>query len=242
MSKVSQRVESNRAEIDSFTLPEETRTYKPVAFASVADALDDVMVGHISDLDSMGYTDTKATYYVNPKRTQMRYERSFHNPQGILGLRAVAQTSSDKSLPIQYGLEGEVKVCSNGLVASMWEYKSARRHTKYRSMEYGIAATEAIQNLGPFLGQLEKDKDAMEDRPLSDDEFYGFLGRIWGHEVVGSNAINDVKKEWHNPSHECFLDRNMWSAYNATTEVMKATPFFNQRTRMGELHNIALSY
>jgi hypothetical protein len=242
MDKVKRRVTSSRAEIDSLALPLETKSYKPVAFGHVVDALDDALTQHLDELTDLGYTDTKSTYFLNPKKTQMRYERSFHQPQGLLGIRAVAHTSSDKTMPIEYGAEGEVGVCSNGMVATQWQYVSARRHTRFRHLEYGMAANEAIQNLGPFIQQLEVDKATMVERTLSDDEFYGFMGRTWGHKVIGSNAINDVAKEWQNPRHDEFLDRNMWSAYNATTEVMKASPFFDQRERMNQLHKIALTY
>ena len=242
MNKVTQRVASGRAEIDSLALPVETKTYKPVAFGHVADALDDAMEDHHSELMDLGYTDTTAKYWLNPKKTQMRYERTFHQPHGLIGIRAVGQTSSDKTMPIEYGLEGDVKVCSNGMVSTMWQYVSARRHTKFRHLEYAMAAKEAIHNLGPFAAQLENDRKVMTERTLSDDEFYGFLGRIWGHKVIGSNAINDVSKEWHNPTHEDFLDRNLWSAYNATTEVMKSSPMMNQRERMNNLHSLALTY
>ena len=215
MGKLKHRVEASRVEIDILPLPLETKSYKPVAFGHVVDALDDALTHHLDELTDLGYTDTKATYYLNPKKTQMRYERSFHQPQGLLGIRAVAHTSSDKTMPIEYGAEGEVGVCSNGMVATQWQYVSARRHTRFRHLEYGMAANEAIQNLGPFIAQLEKDKAQMVERTLSADEFYGFMGRMWGHKVIGSNAINDIAKEWQNPQ---------------------------QRERMNQLHKIALTY
>lgn len=242
MQKVKHRIPSSRAEVESLALPEETRTYKPVAFADVADALDDAMAEHASELTDLGYTETKSSYFLNPKKTQMRYERAFHSRQGLLGIRSVSETSSDKSIPMQFGLEGEVPCCSNGMVSTMWQYVSARRHTKYRHLEYAMSAKEAIRNLSGFMNQLETDKGIMEDRALSDDEFYSFAGRLWGHKVIGSNAINDVAKEWHNPSHEEFLDRNLWSAYNAVTEIMKSSPMLNNRERMNTLHSLALTY
>ena len=60
MDKVSQRIASGRAEIDSLPLPVETKTYKPVAFGHVAEALDDAMEEHHGELNALGYTDTTA--------------------------------------------------------------------------------------------------------------------------------------------------------------------------------------
>ena len=76
MDKVSRRIESSRAEVDSLALPLETKTYKPVAFGHVVDALDDALTNHLDELTDLGYTDTKSTYYLNPKKTHLHLRKA----------------------------------------------------------------------------------------------------------------------------------------------------------------------
>ena len=59
---------------------------------------------------------------------------------------------------------------------------------------------------------------------LSDDDAYKLTGLLYGRGVITPRQLPVVKREWQEPSHEEFEDRNAWSYYNAVTEALKTAP------------------
>jgi hypothetical protein len=58
--------------------------------------------------------------------------------------------------------------------------------------------------------------------------------------VVGKTHCLDVYKEWSEPTHEEFAPRNVWSLFNAVTEVLKGRMAPDAiATRTTKLHLLA---
>ena len=82
----------------------------------------------------------------------------------------------------------------------------------------------------------------MKDKSLDDDRFYEYTGLLYGHNVITPHQMPKVHTNWHKPRHEAFAPRNLWSAYNAVTEVFKGAPIRGHRERHGNLSTLSMSF
>jgi len=73
---------------------------------------------------------------------------------------------------------------------------------------------------------------------LTDDDAYKLTGLLYGRGILTPRQIPVVKREWQDPSHAEFADRNAWSFYNAVTEALKTSPPHRIMERHIALHKV----
>ena len=88
--------------------------------------------------------------------------------------------------------------------------------------------------------KIVEDAEIMRGRDLSNDNAFRLLGLLYGNDVISPRQIPAVKREWLNPSHDEFEDRNVWSFYNACTEALKSTPPNKIMEKHISLHDILI--
>jgi hypothetical protein len=99
-----------------------------------------------------------------------------------------------------------------------------RKHTSNVHADIDGLALSAIYRSRSAFNQIKQDAEVMKQVPMSDDEAYRMLGLVYGRGIINPRQIPVVKKEWLEPSHDVFEDRNLWSFYNAVTEALKSSP------------------
>ncbi len=231
-----------RSELRDVPTPQATDTYSPVSFDAVwtifEEAIDDVAV---AALDEAGLEMAEVELLVSADEKLFRGTRSFLKRGEGFGVRLVSESSHNKRTAVRFGIEGLVEVCSNGMCLPGFVKASAKRHVPRQVPEIREAAHTGIDGVQHFLQVMTQDRSMMMATALSDDAFLGFMGRLWGHKVIGSNQLNDCASEWAQPRHAVFERRDLWSAYNAVTEVLKSVPLRSRESRYVNLHELAMS-
>ncbi len=191
--------------------PKETDTWKPVPHYDVAELVTSVA-------EKRGYQIVSEEYGLNPSGSKMFGVLRFH-PEGhpefsrALGVR----NSHDKSFALGLTVGLNVIVCSN--LAFGGETTITRRHTS--GIDIDQLVPQAFGNLEQQFIRLEMNVGLLKSKPVSLNEARIIAVRAAEHDVIPSSDIVPVLKEFQEPCHEEFSDRNRWSLYNCFTEVAK---------------------
>ena len=87
------------------------------------------------------------------------------------------------------------------------------------------------------FSKIVEDSEVLKGRMLDNREAFKMMGLLFWHGILAPRQLPVVKKEWLNPSHEAFRSRNLWSFYNACTEVLKTCPPIVIMEKHIALHN-----
>lgn len=199
-------------------LPQETRTYKPVSHFDLVKNLGEVSSGLLR-----GYRLDNTQYGLARDGNQMFGVHTYQN--GIsseLSLSIAFRNSYDKSMSVGIAIGASVMVCSN--LALTGDIAIMRKHTQnvWNDLEELIITT--IYRSQHNFHRVVEDAEIMRSRYLSNDNAYKLLGLLYGNDIITPRQIPIVKKEWLNPSHSDFEERNIWSFYNACTDALKSSP------------------
>jgi len=199
-------------------LPEETETYKPVSHYDLA-----VSVAELAGSLLRGYTLEKGSYGLARDGNQLFSVLTYRN--GIsseMGLSIGFRNSYDKSLSVGIAVGASVFVCDN--LALTGQITIMRKHTVgvISTLEDDIITT-VFRSQNNFH-RIYEDSQVLKAWDLSDDDAYKLTGLLYGRGILTPRQLPVVKREWQNPSHEDFADRNAWSFYNAVTEALKTSP------------------
>ncbi|MBT3227463.1 MAG: hypothetical protein HN355_00160, partial [Candidatus Marinimicrobia bacterium] len=116
----------------------------------------------------------------------------------------------------------QVFVCDN--LCLQGDVTVLKKHTLNVVASLESLALSAIYKSRSAFNQIQEDAEVMKGIPLSDEDAYRTIGLIYGHGIITPRQIPVVKKEWLEPSHDVFENRNLWSFYNAVTEALKSSP------------------
>ena len=198
-------------------LPQETRSYKPVAHHELANMLSS-MAGNL--LPEFELVNTQ--FGLARDGAKMFGVHTFKNGDSALGLSIGFRNSYDRSLSVGIALGAQVFCCDN--LCLHGELKILRKHTSNVHADIDSLALSAIYRSRSAFNQIKQDAEVMKQIPMSDDEAYRMLGLVYGRGIITPRQIPVVKSEWLEPSHDAFEDRNLWSFYNAVTESLKSSP------------------
>jgi len=205
-------------DLRAIPLPEETKTYKPVSHYDLAFNLGEVSSGLLR-----GYELDKAQYGLARDGNQMFGIHTYRNGvSSSLGLSIGFRNSYDKSMSVGIAIGASVFVCDN--LALTGEIAIMRKHTTnvWNDLEE-LTITTIFRSQHNFQ-KIVADSEMMRGKYLSNDNAFRLLGLMYGNDILTPRQIPAVKREWLNPTHDEFEDRNVWSFYNACTEALKSTP------------------
>ena len=198
-------------------LPQETRTYKPVGHDALANMLSS-MAGNL--LPEFELVNTQ--FGLARDGAKMFGVHTFKNGDSALGLSIGFRNSYDRSLSVGIAVGASVFVCDNLMLTG--DLTVLRKHTSNVHADIDSLALSAIYRSRSAFNQIKEDSETMKQVPMSDDEAYRTIGLIYGRGIINPRQIPVVKKEWLEPSHDAFEERNLWSFYNAVTESLKSSP------------------
>ena len=215
-------------------LPQETRTYKPVSHYDLAKNLAEVSSGLLR-----GYQLEKAQYGLARDGNQMFGIHSYRNGiSSSMGLSIGFRNSYDKSMSVGIAIGASVFVCDN--LALTGDIAIMRKHTANVWNDLEELTITTIYRSQHNFTKIVEDAEIMRGRDLSNDNAFRLLGLLYGNDVISPRQIPAVKREWLNPSHDEFEDRNVWSFYNACTEALKTTPPNKIMEKHISLHDILI--
>lgn len=113
----------------------------------------------------------------------------------------------------------QVLVCDN--LCFSGEIQIARKHTPRILEDLPRLAYEAVGGLSRYWNEQDKRIEAYREKDLDDRDAHDLVVRAVDNGVMANSYVPKVLREWRNPRHREFEDRNVWSLHNAFTEVFK---------------------
>lgn len=164
---------------------------------------------------------------------EIGYRSKDNDFTSMIGIR----NSNDQSFAAGMVVGSRVFVCDN--LSFSGEVTFARKHTRNILRDLPKRIMETTERIrGMVLDQQER-FDTYKETPLdSQRDVDHVLMQMYRNGVIAPSAIAKVNKEWESPRHEEFEGRNVWSMFNAATEVLKGSNFMNMPARTRQLHNV----
>ncbi len=214
-----------RNQLHDIPTPAATRTWKPVPHSAVVEQILGAADKLGFRLASESYAVLNGTLWDGEEKIPVPNARLFGSldfeahpdlPAGMrpsIGLR----NAHDKSYNLSVLSGARVMVCANGMLCA--EYVVGHKHTA------GLNLTRQVElAMSSFQRSIEATTSlqrSLTEKPLELSEARSWVVTLAQHGAFSSSQILDVVKEYEEPRHEEFSDRNAWSLYNAATQVMK---------------------
>ena len=201
----------SRDELACVPTPKATSSWKPVPHRQVAELV-------CEETTQRGYEVVSEEYGLNPAGTRMFAVLRFH-PHGhpeyarCLGFC----NSHDKSMALGITAGLSITVCDNLCFGG--ETTIQRRHTS--GIEVEALIPEAFNNLAHQFLRLEDNVADMKMQSISLNKARLLTVQAAEEKVIASCDILPVLKEFQEPRHAEFKERNRWSLYNSFTELAK---------------------
>jgi hypothetical protein len=135
----------------------------------------------------------------------------------ILGVR----NSHDMRLSTGLVAGAGVFVCDN--LSFNGEVKMVRKHTSRILDELGYLITRTIERVKERFRVQSAQFEAFKSHEINDRIAHDLMIRGFESGAFGARSLKPLIAEWRKPRHEEFKGRNLWSFFNAATEVLKGT-------------------
>ncbi len=224
-------------DIAAVPVPEETESYKPLPHYDLA--LNTMRIGE-DMMVGKGFQVDKAQFGLDKTGARMFGLVSFANGVEGIGLAVGFRNSYDKSMSAGFAVGGRVFVCDN--LAMAGELVVMRKHTGGIIEELRDKLVLTFHRAATTWNRLVEDRKRMQDTSVDDDLAYAMMGRAYGHGLLSAGQLPKVNVEWKTPRHDEFAPRNLWSIYNAFTEVYKGLAVHRVMERHIKFHKFATAY
>jgi hypothetical protein len=205
----------SREELWSVPTPDRTRSWFPIAHSKVLTEVEDQLggCGFLIKEQTHSLTNDGSRYFgvLNIAIP----DRGVTDFSWVVGIR----NSHDKTFPAGLVAGTRVFVCDN--LAFSGEVSISRKHTRWAERDLHQLTARAVGQLGDKLLQLDHRIARYKEVELDDARAHDIVIRSLDAGVVTTTQVPDVLREWREPSHSAFLDRNAWSLFNAFTETHK---------------------
>jgi hypothetical protein len=210
-------------EVFDVTMPQRTETYVPVSHKLVIDEVrNHLEENNFQIVDENHHLHRFGQRYFGLMQVQDKLAPENPDRATIVGMR----NSYDKSFPAGLMAGDAPFVCSNLIFSN--EIVLSRRHTN-RILDRNIAGN-IFMKIAMAVGQM-REKWQSQDRRVDSYKEYDLSSNTEAHDLIlkafragacSKTKIADVLEQWHNPNHSEFSDRNLYSLYNAFSEVTKS--------------------
>ena len=206
--------EATREEVLAVPTPQGTRSWRPISNAYL-------MILIERELKGQGFEITQVDYALSMAGQQMFtvWHLQHENREDISGMFSVRQ-STNKTLSIMLASGLSINVCTNLCVFGA-SVKRLRRHTTNVERDLDGLVKDTVQGIHQSTYHGERFMDELLRQPESLTDGYRTLGEMVGKEILLPRQASVAYKEWQEPRHEEFSERNAWSLYNACTEGLK---------------------
>ena len=203
-----------RAAIEAVTTPEATETWQPIShwefLGGVQASLETAGLSVVSESHALGHGGDR--YF------GLLQVANGSNPDDY-GLVVGVRNSHDKSFPASLALGSSVFVCDN--LAFSAEVKLARKHTINIRHDLPSVIQRAVGRLGDLRNEQDGRYNAYKALGINDATAHDLIVRAIDARVLPVTKLPEVLHEWREPRHVEFSPRNVWSLFNAVTEISK---------------------
>ncbi len=222
---------ATRDDLSLVPMPEATDSYIPVPHTHLVDTLSSIGRDILTE-----FRLEKEQFALARDGNQLFGVLTFKGDHADLGLSIGFRNSYDKSMAVGIAVGAEVFVCDN--LAFAGDVTILRKHTVNVWASLEDLAISTLYRSRKNFQKIAEDSEMLKTKTLTDKEAFMLMGLLSGRRVVTLRQLSYVKLEWLNPSHEEFRPRNMWSLYNACTEVLKTCPPLVIMERHIALHRV----
>ncbi len=146
------------------------------------------------------------------------------------------RNSHDQSLAAGVFLGSNVMICDN--LCYSGDIHVIRKHLHGNMNSINHTLRRSFERLGEYGVKQDNTFRQMQLTTFNDVNFHNLVCQCVLTDVFSPSKVGKVLKQWHEPNHAVFQKRNLWSAFNAVTEVAKETSTFTMPERMKTLHTI----
>lgn len=224
-----------RAEVEDVPTPTATRTWFPVPHARILESVetalgrDGLRIVH----EAHGMTHGGLRYFGLLQVANGHREDDY-------GLVVGVRNSHDQSFPAALCLGSGVFVCDN--LAFSGEVKLARKHTRYIFRDLPGLVARGVGLLHDKRHKQEERIAAYKGHQIDDLHAHDLLVRAIETRACSAQQVPKVLDQWRNPQHPDFEPRNVWSLFNAFTEVYKGGSLATTTTKSNALHGLMDAY
>jgi hypothetical protein len=228
MLMLSHANEVSRDDLYGVVTPDATDTWKPVPHIEVVNTLTERAAARGLVVENERFALLDGTLYGdNGVQTRIPGARLFGSldfapipgmpfPAGCApsaGLR----NSADKSFALSILSGARVFICANGVLSA--EHIISRKHTSGLDLVVSIdAALDAfLESLRGFNETYER----LHSRRISRTRAHSLVVELAQAGAFASSDILPVVREFENPRHPEFSEKNGWNLYQSCTEIMK---------------------
>lgn len=224
-------VAATRDDLALVPVPKATESYVPVPHTHLAETLSTIGRDILTD-----FRLEKEQYALARDGNQMFGVLAFKGDHEEMGLSIGFRNSYDKSMAIGIAIGASVFVCDN--LAFAGDVSILRKHTTNVWSSLEDLAISTLYRSRKNFQKIVEDSEILKARSLADNEAFKLLGLLYGRKVLSLRQLSFAKLEWLNPSREAFRARNLWSFYNACTEILKTCPPLMIMEKHIGLHNV----
>lgn len=230
-----------RADLNAIQTPEATKSYAPVPYPDLLEIMDQKAGEVLQD----EYDLHKTRYQVLSDGSKFMATHVWKKSEDDeMGISFFVKSSHNKEWPITFLFgEGNISACFNGMIFGAVEFsQSVRRHTRHVYDDLPKAANRAADGVWERFSKLNEDMDHLKRKPFGSEDMFKFGGMLLGRNIIKTKHFNPIIKEFETPRFDEFKPRNMWSGYNAVTEILKTVPLAENLTRHSDLHEAAMEF
>lgn len=229
------------SEVLSAPLPVGTETHTPVEHRFVIDTVSELLKDYGFDIKETAHSlSHEGMRYFGLMQVVAQNAITNQEFAQVVGIR----NSNDKKFPVGLTMGSQVFVCDN--LAFSGEITLKRKHTSGIFGDIVKKMVDTMSKLQGFFLNQERRFEIYKGFAVTDEKASKIILDAHKHGALPKTKIVDVWTEYLEPSHTEFSERNIWSLYNAFTEIHKRTPNLNelpQRTmRMQNLFDSIVNF
>lgn len=204
----------SRAALSLVSTPAATDTWQPIPHERLLTEVERLLPEHHLTIESAahGLTHDGSRYF---GLLQVRNGGPDRDYGRVIGLR----NSHDKRFPAGLVVGSSVFVCDN--LSFSGEIEVARKHTSNILRDLPSLLSLAMSHLASGWLDMDTRVNAYKQQSVSNLTAHDLTIAALDDGVICASKIPDVLEEWRHPRHDAFAPRNVWSWFNAVTEVSK---------------------
>ncbi len=204
----------NREELPQVTMPRRTATWQPIPHHDLLTLVENTLPRYGMRIIEQAHAITHEGHrYFG--LLQIANGHTHPDYSWVLGLR----NSHDKRLPAGLVLGSQVLVCDN--LSFHGEIKIARKHTTGILRDLPGLVMDAVSRLSNNWHDQDRRIQRFKNTELTALAAHDLTVRALDAGVISGSMVPKVLKEYRQPRHPEFRDRNLWSYHNAVTETLK---------------------
>jgi hypothetical protein len=223
--------------------PESTNTFSPINHAEFVNMMRDELTVQGYTIDNEEYGVADGRIYIDKEKVIIPDARMF----GTFTLKSEAgnkgydlavgfRNAHDKSMATGMFLGSRIFVCDN--MAYSGEVHIVRKHSPTNMLELPSELADAIAGIKHGAKKQDEVFDGYKDTKISERDFSHLVCEVTKNDILPITKIKSLLHEWDEPTHEEFADHNMFSAFNAVTEVAKSINVMRLPEKMMKLHRV----